>query len=535
MNNSFADDPARWLVVYNTANADSVTWAESYRQSRGVPYANLLGLELSTAEQISQAAFLTMRQAIASYLTDNALDDQILGILCGHGVPGQYTRDDGQAEAIAGQLHDLQGSTDPIANPLAPIGETVVARPERGNLGSLRLTARIDGPTLADSQALTTRAESIDFADGEQSKIWLDAHATDAPFYESRTQHMLEWADSPDRQRLRLPLEITADGQSQDVQFPAISEDAFFWGWDQAVVPSGFFAEPAGPRAFCLQLHYNGATAPTLRNPGDNSWAVSALQAGYAAAAGATRSFTPTAVPLVRPFFQALRSGWTLAEAWFVANPLLRVGLMLVGDPLMTVSLPRGGWDVYGPFESWHAARFDQPIAHRRPSQKTLTLDVEQQPAEGESALYIVRHVDAQGRTEAGFSHVLIQRNDQQPTEPPAVPAWPGAPGWSPRQLQDQWRLSALWARRFGASNITRIELIEQVQGEVEQVVRTRIAEPEQRDVFFEQAPAGSPVRYRIKTTSSDQAEAYSPWSKWLTLQQPAPVSIQTLEGAFYE
>ncbi|MEE9212616.1 MAG: hypothetical protein V3U29_08185, partial [Phycisphaeraceae bacterium] len=45
----YADDPTRWLVVYNTADADSVAWSEHYRQARGVPFANLLGLNLPTA------------------------------------------------------------------------------------------------------------------------------------------------------------------------------------------------------------------------------------------------------------------------------------------------------------------------------------------------------------------------------------------------------------------------------------------------------------------------------------------------------
>lgn len=519
----FADDPARWLVVYNTASAESVEWAETYRASRGVPYANLLGLPLSLSETITEAQFTDLRDAITDYLTLNGLDGQVLGILCGHAVPGMYTRADGNAEAIAGQLHLTDGLTDAVSNSLAVSGEEAIIRPTAANLSSRRITARIDGPTLDDSLALTARSLAMNLGDGEDAMIWLDPYGPSGPFYDLRKQEMLDWAAGLDSQRTRLPLRVSATGEpGDDVQFASMDRDAFFWGWEQSSAPAGFFGEPAGPRAFCHQLAFNFATAPTLRNPGDTSWAGAALAAGYAAAAGSTRSFTPSAIPLIRPFFEALRRGWTLGEAWFVACPLLRTGLMLVGDPLMTVAMPRAGWDVFGPFESWDQANFEQPIAMLRQSQRQITLNDDQKPADGQRGIYLVRHVDATGRREAGITHVTSERFGM-------LPAWPSAPGWSPVAQVDAWRIEARWANSFGAAGVVSVELIEQIQGEAAQPVETLSVSQRDAAVVFTRVVGASAARYRLQVTSIDGAVSAGPWSAWVTLPAVTTQTIQSL------
>src|SRR5262249_43341077 len=104
----FADDAARWLVVYNSAEPDSVAWAERYRAARGVPFANLLGLPLSSNEEISALEYDDLRAAVAGYLNDNHLDAQVMGILLGYRVPGYVDLGGfGDRSAIASLLYDV--------------------------------------------------------------------------------------------------------------------------------------------------------------------------------------------------------------------------------------------------------------------------------------------------------------------------------------------------------------------------------------------------------------------------------------------
>jgi len=126
----------------------------------------------------------------------------------------------------------------------------------------------------------------------------------------------------------------------------------------------------------------------------------------------------------VRPFFAALRAGWTLAEAWLLALPVLRDGLYLVGDPLLTVPLPRAGWDVFGPLDA--LTDFDGAAPTHRLRRDERSLDL---LAHGDG-FYVVRHVDAFGRPDHALTAVPVLRDGAQRVTPPLLPAWPSAPGW---------------------------------------------------------------------------------------------------------
>ncbi len=94
-----------------------------------------------------------------------------------------------------------------------------------------------------------------------------------------------------------------------------------------------------------------------------------------------------SASPYARPFFDALRQGWTLAEAWFVALPLVRNTLFLTGDPLMTVAIPREGWDIWGPVELLEHLDAQTPSLALRESQRSASLPVALQPSTGTDVL----------------------------------------------------------------------------------------------------------------------------------------------------
>lgn len=534
----YADDPARWLVIYNAAATDSAAWAEAYRAARGVPFANLLGLDLPAEEQITAEQFEAMRDAIDDYLARHDPLHNVIGILCGHGVPGTCTRPDLAAESIVAQLHLIDGDSTPTANPLArtSLGDALI-RPTTANLMGHRLTARIDGPSLNDSVALTSRAMAIadeglagdTAAPGGEATLWLDPYGPDEAAYEPRRQRMVAWADSIERQQLRLPLRLPSESGADEPRFDQISEDGFYIGWDQASPPAGFFGEPAGRRVLCHSLRFAGATCPTLRNEADGNWCMAALAAGYAAAAGVTRAVLPDAVVHVDALFEGLRLGWSLGEAWFAACPVLRQGLMLVGDPLITVPMPRQGWNVYGPFRSWAEADFSTPAAALREDERQWSIPPALRPAADQTGLYVIRRMDAMGRMEAGMRHVSAHHQGGSAVGPPHGPLWPSAPDWWARREGAGFAIAAAWARRFRDAGVDRVQLVEQVQGQPSQVVGDQPASPGERTMQWTRTPAGQPVRYLIVAISGSGASISSPWSAWMTNQPPSVAAITLL------
>jgi hypothetical protein len=523
-----ADDPARWLVVYNTADADSVAWAAWYRAARGVPYANLLGLAAPVAEEVSEPAFVAWRQAISNYLSLNGLNTRVMGILCGPGIPGTYEDAGGVSESVAGQLHRIDCGAGVVANGLARgVDDATMERPTVSNLLGNLLTARIDGSDLASARlpverAMTFEVSGFDGAGvgaGSDAKIWLDPYGADGVSDEAEGDRMLAWSSSGAGGLTRLERVLpTAPTGGEDPSHGTIEEDGFFWGWGAAAPDARFFGSSSGRRLFCGVLWYANGTCGSLRG-GASGWASAALGAGYAAVGVSTRARSASSAPHVAGFFGALRRGWTLGEAWFVSCPELRSGLTLVGDPLARFALPHRGWNVYGPFASWSGVDVSgEPRVALRAEERTLALSGSALPAEGAVGLYLVRGVDALGREEAGGRHVRFVRSGGVGLGLSWAPAWPSAPGWTAPREGDGWRLSAAWGARFGALGVSRVDLVEGVQGAGEAVVASEAVDGRASRVSWRRAPGGVAVRYRFDVISEAGGVESSAWSGWMTL-----------------
>jgi len=510
----FADDPRRWLVIYNRIDPDSVTWAQAYRDARNVPYANLLGLALPTDETISQPDFATLRDAISAYLTLNGLDADIVGIICGHRVPGYYTRSDDQLGTIAAQLQWIDGLDSPIANPLATpaIGD----RPTPGTLAGPRMTARVDAPTLADALAMHERSIALtqaDPGDGSNMKLWFDPTTTGGA-YAASEMLMRDWFDSIDRQRLLVPTETTqATDPPTDVQFSSIHDDGFYLGWHADAPPSAFFGEPAGARVFAMQMTDLAATAPTLRDAQHDSWAIAALQAGYAATAGSSDIGPIEAAPMAAPFFEALRRGWTMGEAWFVASVLLRTHTTLIGDPLASVPFPHAGWELFGPLERPDDIDFDLPIAVLRESQRAFDVSATHQTP-GTPSMYALSHLDDVGRRDAIAWIDRVDMIDGQSAQRPPLPLWPALPGWRPKIDGAIASVTAIWARPLREEAITRVWLEAKPAGGQATVVAEHSLNATATHAELSFALTTMQTQLRIVVESDPGNTIASPWSR---------------------
>jgi len=399
-----ADTPCRWLVVFNAADTDSVAWAEHYRLQHDVPLANLCGLDLPMGEAITASQCDDLVEAVEQFVADNGLADRIMGVLLGHGVPGRYTRAGGIVDPVANALQRRDGGAGETINPLAMFGGAT--RPTMSNLAGDWITARIDGPTLADSVALVDRATAIasaDALDSSAATLFVDFESGGG-VYAALEAALRDWASSLDRQATRLPM-ITSDEQPID----AVANDGFVWAFGSDEPGASMFGGPAGSRVMCVPLVDAAATGLTLRDPEDVGWARRAMAAGYAAASATTRATSPSGLPIARSFFNALRAGWSLGEAWHVASPLLRAGCVLVGDPLMTVPLPRAGWNVYGPFASSVDVSFDQPLAMLRDDERSLALSANALPDEDDSSVFVIHRVDEMGRERRACEAAVVE------------------------------------------------------------------------------------------------------------------------------
>lgn len=199
------------------------------------------------------------------------------------------------------------------------------------------MVARIDGPTIQDAQALTNRAMAI-----ENSQIGLlgqnvsyDYFDPDFPSSTSEWFWLKAAVQAPELAEVPW-VEFDLDGQSGD---PIPSNDAFrfsiyqLFGWS----PGQFAGDTPGSQI--LGMHFNSFGAVTVRSTtAENALYVpNALAAGYAAAIGATGEPQCCVSPFPDTLLASLREGWTLGEAFYLANPFDDWMWTLVGDPFLTV------------------------------------------------------------------------------------------------------------------------------------------------------------------------------------------------------
>ncbi len=395
----FADDPARWLVIYNRDWPESVAFSEAYRQARGVPCANLCGLSLPMSETIGTTDFAALHAAINTYLVENHLADWITGLLLGYGVPGLVDAPGGP-QPVAALLHMDAPGVGAVFNPLFDTtGESQRLTSE--SLQGLRLTARIDAPDLASAIALIHRADVLREAPlnpSPSAAIHIGGPLPPTAFTQAHAD-LLAWGESLSRQATRLPVNIL------DATTASITGDLFLWAWTSAsgIAPENFFASMGDdPCVFALPLSATAATVTSLRawpDSRNDDWATASINAGYAAIGVASGPLAPVLVPHPAPFFNALRQGWTLAEAWLLCQPVLRDRLCLIGDSLATVALPRAGWNLYGPLGRVEEFNPDKPVAMLPVAARAFAL-----PAGSQPGLWILQSVDDQGCAGAAVS-----------------------------------------------------------------------------------------------------------------------------------
>jgi len=349
-----ADMPDSWLVLYNVNSADSVAWANWYQQERNIPADHMVGLNalldehLPDLEAVQEQIIAPVRDLLAG---DADLEQSIMGIVLGYDVPGHYGTPLANPDIGGFSVSDaLQDMTD---DDLIP-GYFYYEGGQRGynwdcpNLSGLllppggRLTkasmaqdrymvTRIDAPTLADAMALTQRAlvledpsyslfgESvcydyydIDFPSGNHEWYWL-RDATEEPELAD-----LPWADF--------------DSDTEPASHDAFRMSIYkLYGWSSADF------DGAEPGSRVLGFHFNSFGAVTVRSTtAENALYVpNALAAGYAAAVGTTGEPFCCQSPFPGILLASLREGWTLGEAFYLANPFDDWMWTVVGDPFL--------------------------------------------------------------------------------------------------------------------------------------------------------------------------------------------------------
>lgn len=420
---------ARTCVLYRRPSADSRTFAQYYASELDVPRANLIGLNTAAADE-SLPDYATFQSQVeagldAYFALHPTVAARCTCLLVGYGVPGYFFSAAVKHSAASRLMNYGTAFSSQTDNPL--YNPSAVARLTQADLAGKYLACRIDADDLANAKSIIDAAAAVsalaELADADT------LHSDDAAYKASVScQHLrvltaglggygddaLIWGAGAGGHSFGHNLTVSgtlapdATGNytrngTYDGKPCYERADGAWWIWWTSVYELWFItavkgqivavpqwysdtlagdytptggatgtatvARAVGSRAAFADTQHS--TAPTLRSSGTACFAA-LFTGGYAAALG--NAYTAADTFDAESFFEMLRIGGTLTEAFAVAIEHLDYTAVPVGSPLMTVAFQRAGYNVYRGVGGIENVDFDMPATYLCSGNTTPTL-----------------------------------------------------------------------------------------------------------------------------------------------------------------
>lgn len=329
------------IVLYREDSDDSYEFATHYADKRGLDYAQLIPVPCSGNEILANyATFQTeIENAVVAELQSeyNGGNDTTI-ILVGYGVPGGFY--DGinvisTTSRLARVNHTYSQGFD---NPL--FGRQKFKRYDDEDAQIALIVSRIDAPTLDIAKNIVDKIAVVAKQGVANGTFFFDPYDVESDDQQQKA-YINELADFEQQILPILNMKVyktTFWDQNTDVVIPQLKNDSFMWALEADRAGYTFFEDTVTARFFLYNADLDGAG--TVRDPNDKRWPMLALNAGYAATAGAMSDPLPEGFLRPKAFFDALFRGATVGEAFLFACPNLDWTMTLFGDPLVQVRFP---------------------------------------------------------------------------------------------------------------------------------------------------------------------------------------------------
>ena len=360
------------LVVFNKADPDSPSLAETYAKARSIPPDRVIGLDCSLTEEITRADFeATIRKPLEELFQsrgwmkrqENFLPNPVLGL---EGtVPVQQSKDNPIWIMVLMRGMPLKIAEDPTI--LAPENLMGQLRPNAASVDSelallpiqgLPLYGLIANPYFADKRIrpftsffanyliLVTRLDGP--SPGIVRRMIQDAvevektELTGRAFFDLRA---IEKKDDPYRlgdewiERAALlfqarGFEVEIDRRAEVApKYAPWDQIAFYAGWYTQDFQGPFELPTARFRRGAIAYHIHSFSAETVRSETKN-WVGPLLSHGATATMGAVYEPYLRFTPDISLFVSGLLSGLSFAEAAYQSQLALSWMVTFVGDPL---------------------------------------------------------------------------------------------------------------------------------------------------------------------------------------------------------
>jgi len=327
------------LVVVNSRDPSSVRIGERYRRSRQMPASRVVAIDAETREEITRRAFEEqIRVPVEAALRERALTDSIDFIVLARGIPLRIRDGGWSVDAFLGGARlgrrPVRGrhpdSLRTLANPYFGRNEPFSSRRH-----GFYLVTRLDGYTEEDAIALIERSEQAEARGGAlragAGLFLLDIDpARDASGYRAVNDGLRRAAALLRGRSLAVELEETRlfSGGGRDL--------AGYYSWgsnDGSYDPAVYRALRFLPGAIAETAV--STSARTFRPAtGGQSLVADLIAGGVTGVKGYVSEPLSLALCPADILFDRYTAGYTLAESFYMATPLVLWKDVVIGDPL---------------------------------------------------------------------------------------------------------------------------------------------------------------------------------------------------------
>ncbi len=335
-----ATPAARVLVIINDNSPASRQIGAFYAAKRRVPVSNICRIRCPVAEEIDEATFLDdVLAPVATQLSRPALAKSVDFLVLTKGVPLRIHSDavtpdprfSPNGDSVDGRLmcQDIAGLGSPSRNPFFNSPRRFSHR-----LTGLYLATRLDGYTVRDAEALVSRALAARPAKGVFLLDGCPARNGGGDPSQLGLPPLNASLDLAARS-------LRARGFAVDLdQSPAfighVANIIGYWSWgsnDPAFTDALYKSNTFRPGALAETIVSTSART-MLPTQGGQSLSADLVSTGITGVKGYVSE--PYTFPMARAdvLFDRYTRGWTLAEAFYCASPVIHWKDLVLGDPL---------------------------------------------------------------------------------------------------------------------------------------------------------------------------------------------------------
>lgn len=332
-------EPSQVLVLVNKDTPISAQVGRMYQRLREIPATHLLTLSLGTEPQITPEQYWSKAAPpIKKFLEANP---EIRCVLTTSGVPYIVQATDGKDEGAAFDselaivLREQPGDKKRNqTNPLSIAGGNAYGGNEPRKM-QMVYVVRLDGPDLKTITRMVEDAIAVEKS-GFEGPVYGDAQGIDGVtgygYGDASVRSAIDRLSGAGFAS-KLDMKQASWKQPKGAIGDQAAGAAFYVGWYDLLDFQDIFGKQGLARG-SIAWHIASQECQNLWDPGGKGWCLNLMRKGAAVTLGPVREPYVTAFPRGDTFAEALLSGASVAESYWLAIPQVSWAMVVLGDPL---------------------------------------------------------------------------------------------------------------------------------------------------------------------------------------------------------